>query len=104
MFIRLKESFEAGVERLRWFASILSERIKVELAVIKLLWSSSDLEKRREELLKQMGKRVFELRGAGEVNLAEDVKISRPLKELEAVEAELEGLRRQVSEIGEVEQ
>lgn len=104
MIIKVKESFEAGMERLRWLASVLSERIKVEMAVVKLLWTSSDLEKKREELVRRIGERMFELRGAGDVDVFSDRKISQTLKELEGLDAELQKMKKKVSEIGEVEQ
>lgn len=104
MIVRLKRSFDAGVEKVRWFSSLISERLKVEVAIVKLLWESNDLEKNRAALKRSIGERVFELRGRQDVNLLKDTKIRQALAELERLETELKDIESKVSEIGKVEE
>ena len=36
MIKKLKENFENGVEKIKWFASLLSDRLKIELSVMEM--------------------------------------------------------------------
>lgn len=101
--MKLKSSFDAGIEKLKWLAALLGERLKVEVAVVKLLTRSRELEKSRDDLLRSMGERVFELRGRVEADVLGDSKVKKALGELEKLDAEIEGLKGKVSEIGKAE-
>jgi len=103
MLGRLKDSFDAGVEKIRWFSSLFSERLKVEMAVMKLLKQANDLKKKRDELTRTIGERVFELRNRQHVSLLKDAKIKQAIKELEKLDSEIEELNSRVSDIGKVE-
>jgi hypothetical protein len=103
MLYKIKKSLEDGWGRLKWFSSILSERIKVEIAVIKLLRESADLEKERERLVMDIGERTFELRASKDISIYVDPKVASALKELEAVDGKLIELKSQATEIGEVD-
>ncbi len=100
---KLKKSYEAGVEKVKWFASIFSERLKVEAAVIKLLKESGKVEKQRDLLVKSIGERVFELRGRADVDVFTDTGIRQALDELEKLDAEMRELKSRASEIGRVD-
>ena len=103
MLERLKGSFNSGVEKVRLLASIISERVKVEIAVTKLLWKTGDLEKKRDGLAKSIGERVFDLRGRPEVNPLADHKVRKAVSELEKVTAEITELKSRAPEIGRAE-
>jgi hypothetical protein len=103
MLYKIKKSLDDGWGKLRWFSSILSERIKVEIAVIKLLRESADLEKDRDRLVMEIGERVFELRASKDISIYVDPKVASRLKELEEVEGKLVELKSRATEIGEVE-
>lgn len=103
MLLRFKKSLDEGVVKVRWFSSLLTERLKVEMAVIKLFRESDGLEKKRRELIEGIGERVFELRGRREMDILKDPEIKTALKELEPLEEELHELKEKVSEIGKVE-
>jgi hypothetical protein len=104
MFIvKLKESFDSGVERVKRMASLLSERLKVEAAVIKLLRESGDLERKRASLVKEIGERVFDLRGRGGIDVYEDGIVKQTLGELEKLDAEITEIKTKASEISKIE-
>ncbi len=100
---KLKKSYDAGVEKIKWFASIFSERLKVEAAVIKLLKESGKVEKQRDLLVRSIGERVFELRGRVDVDVFTDTGIRQALDELEKLDAEIRELKSRASEIGRVD-
>lgn len=103
MLIGLKKSLDEGIGKVRWASSLLTERLKVEMAVIKLLRESDGLEKRRSELIADIGERVFELRDRKEIDILKDPKIMAALKELKPLDDELHELREKASEIGKAE-
>ena len=93
MIERIKKNLEDGVDKVKWYSSILSERLKVESAVIRLMRDSTDLQKKRSRLLEDIGSRVFELRRSPELNLVEDRTLAGIIKEVEALDEEIETLR-----------
>jgi hypothetical protein len=100
MLAKVKNSFAEGLVTLRWFASVLGERLKAEAAVIRLLWESHAVERKRDELMRRLGERVFELRKVEGVNIYQDRKSIETLKEVEGLESEIKGLRKRASELG----
>jgi seryl-tRNA synthetase len=103
MLLRFRKNLDEGIGKVRWFSSLLTERLKVEMAVIKLLKESDGLEKRRSELIEDIGERVFELRDRKDMDIIKDPKIKAALKELEPLEKELHELKEKASEIGKAE-
>ncbi len=104
MFIvKLKESFDSGIERIKRLGSLLSERLKVEAAVIKLIRESDNLERKRASLVKEIGERVFDLRGRGGIDVYEDGIVKQTLGELEKLDAEITEIKKKASEISKVE-
>ncbi len=101
MFNSLKKDFEVGIERIKWFASLLSERIRVEITVFKLLYKSEELKKRREELLKKIGEEAYETRGKGK-NLYANREVAEAIRELEALDPEIKETIEKVSDISKI--
>ncbi len=102
MFQRVRENFRKGMDKIRWFATVLSERLKIEIAVMKLLFQSDEMEKHREDLLKALGRRVYELRSSPDKNILKDKTVSGTLEEIEKIEKNIDELKQKVSEISSV--
>jgi seryl-tRNA synthetase len=102
MLKRLKENFEGGLEKIKWFSSLLSERIKIEYSVIKLLYHSEQMEKKRDELIKKIGNRVYELKKYSDARVLKDGIISEALNEIEKIEKEIESTKKKASEISNI--
>lgn len=102
MLKRLRENFESGIEKIKWFSSLLSERIKVEYSVIKLLQQSEQLEKKKDELMKKIGKRVYEMKGYSNIHILKDSIISDTLSEIEKIDKEIESTKKKASEISNI--
>lgn len=100
MLKRLKTSFDRGVEKIRWFSSVLSERIKIEFLVIKLLFQSDKMEKKRDELLNKIGQRVYEMKDNSDRQVLKDRVISEALNEIELINSEIETTKKKAAEIG----
>jgi seryl-tRNA synthetase len=104
MLKRLKDNFESGLEKLKWFSSLLSERVKVEISVMKLLHQSEQMEKKRDDLLKTIGRRVYELKEHSDRQILKDASITEALGEIEKIDTEIESMKKKASEISKVEE
>jgi hypothetical protein len=85
---RVKKDFENGIKKLKWFATLLSERVRIEIAIFKLLYKSEELKKKRDELLRQIGEEVYEIRDKGK-NVYSSKEVLAAIKSLEAIEPEI---------------
>jgi hypothetical protein len=99
MWKKLKENFDRGIEKIKWFSILLSDRIKTEYSVIKLLYQSEQMKKKRDELLKTIGERIYELKGHSDRSLLKDRVIADALDELDKINSEIESTKKKASEI-----
>lgn len=103
MIEKIKSSLDSGVGKVKGFANLFSDRLKVEAAVIKLMKEAGGLEKEKEAQFKTIGERVFQLRGGGEVNVFEDLMIRQTLDRIEKLDAEIAEIKKRASDISRVE-
>jgi seryl-tRNA synthetase len=101
MFGRIKKDFEEGIKKLQWFASLLSERMRIEMMVFRLLYKSEELKKRRDELMQKIGEEVYAMRGK-EKNIYAIREISGAIKELETLEPQIRETIEKASEISKI--
>ncbi|MFZ3138961.1 MAG: hypothetical protein WA126_16390 [Thermodesulfovibrionales bacterium] len=99
MIKRLKTNFDTGVEKIKWFSSILSDRLKIEFSLIKLLYQSDQLEKKRDELMKNIGRRVYELKETSDRSILKDRVIMDALNEIAKIDSDIESTKKKASEI-----
>ncbi|MBM4145690.1 MAG: hypothetical protein FJ240_05365 [Nitrospira sp.] len=99
MIKRLRTNFDTGVEKIKWFSSILSDRLKIEFSLIKLLYQSDQLEKKRDELMKSIGSRVCELKESSERSILKDRFIMDAMDEIAKIDSEIESTKKKASEI-----
>lgn len=88
MIEQVRRNFSSGVEKIRWYSELLGERIKVEMAVIKLMGKAEKLKKERDKLARSIGERIFELR-AELPDTCKDEFIKNILVDMEMVNEEL---------------
>ncbi|HAM52908.1 MAG TPA: hypothetical protein DCP92_20255 [Nitrospiraceae bacterium] len=103
MWKRIKDNFDSGMGKMRWFSSLLNERMKIEFALMHLLYQSTEMEKKRAELMKTIGERVYELRNGPARLVLGDPVIMETFRKLETLDAEMEDLRKRASEISRIE-
>ena len=103
MWKRIKNNFDSGIERIKWFSSILSERMKIEFSVIKLVSDRDKKEKERAEKMRLIGERVFEVKEQHDKNVLKDKVITSAISEIEKLNSEIEDINEKVSEISKVE-
>ncbi len=99
MWKKLKENFERGIEKMKWFSILLSDRLKIEYSVMKLLYQSEQMQKKRDELMKTIGQRIYELKEHSDRYILKDRVIADALSELEKISSEIESTKKKASEI-----
>lgn len=104
MLKKIKDSFDGGVEKIKWFSSLLSDRVKVELSVMKLLYQSDQLERRKEDLMRAIGRRVLEMKEHPDRQILKDRIIADALAEIEQIINEIELTRKRASDISKIEE
>jgi len=82
MINKVKDSFNTGLMRVKWIATLVAERTKAETSVVKLLYESSKLESKIDDLYRDIGKRVVELKEKGEKEVYQDFIVQQALNEL----------------------
>jgi hypothetical protein len=102
MLQRLLENFRKGIARTKWVASVFTERVRIEITIIKLLYRSDEMDKKREELLKTIGQRVYDSRTIPDKDIFKDRVVIDALTEIENIERNIGELRQRIAEIGSV--
>ena len=88
MIGRVKKDFESGIKKVKWFATLLSERVRIEIAIFKLLYKTEELKEKRDKLLRQIGEEVYEMRDRGK-NVFSNKEVLAAIKSLESIEPEI---------------
>jgi seryl-tRNA synthetase len=102
MLKRAVDSFKQGIGRIKWFSSVVSARLKIEIAIIKLLHRSDTVQKQREELIRAIGERVFELGTNQDRNVYRDRTVHDALNKIRDLEKEIEELNRRMHDVSSV--
>jgi hypothetical protein len=102
MFKRVKDNFRQGIDRIRWFSTLFAERVKIEIAIIKLLYQSDEMDKRKAEILRSIGQRVYDFKGNPEKSFLKDRVVIEAVTEIEKIERDVEDLRQKVSDMSRV--
>jgi len=102
MLKNVYENLKNGIGKIKWFATLFSERMNIEIAIFKLLYQSDEMAKKREVLLKIIGERVIELKGHSEKNIFRDSDIAGALEEIEKLDKNINDLKSKASDISRV--
>ncbi|MBI5025632.1 MAG: hypothetical protein HZC12_02665 [Nitrospirae bacterium] len=100
MWEKIRKNFKEGLDSLKWFAAFLAERTKAETSMARLLYESNKLEKKMDELYRDVGKRVFDLREKGEKVELKDPIILQSLDEIIRLRQEIEDCKSKSRELG----
>jgi hypothetical protein len=102
MIKKIYENFKKGIEKIKWFATLFSERINIEIAIFKLLRQSDEMAKERDGHLKAIGERVVALKGHGEKSVFRDSVVAEALDDIEQIDKKMDDLRHKASELSRV--
>jgi len=98
MIETIKKDFLQGLKTFKFWASLLSERVKVELNVLKLIGEINRLVLKRDELLKIVGKEVYNS-WSSLLEIKENEKIANSVRQIRELETEIEDKRKKLAEL-----
>jgi gas vesicle protein len=102
MINKVKDSFNTGLMRVKWIATLVAERTKAETSVVKLLYESSKLESKIDDLYRDIGKRVIELKEKGEKEVYQDFIVQQALNELKDLREAVKDYGKQAKNINKL--
>lgn len=94
MIETVKKDFLQGLKTFKFWAQVLSERVKIEINILRLLGEINKLTEKKDELLKEIGKEVYE-----NPEITKIEKISGLIKQIKEFEALLEEKRKKLAEL-----
>ena len=95
MIDKVKKSLTTGVTRAKWIATFVAERTKAETSVARLLYESSKLESKMDDIYRDIGKRVAELKEKGEESVLSDFIVQQALDEVKSLKETVDDCRNQ---------
>lgn len=102
MINKVKDSFNTGLMRVKWIATFVAERTRAETSVVKLLYESSKLESKIDDLYRDIGKRVLELKEKGEQEVYQDFIIQQALSEVKDLKNAVKDYSKQANKINKL--
>lgn len=103
MLEKIRDNFISGIEKVKWFSTLFSERVKVEVAVVRLINESRVIESKKNDALKALGMRVFEMRNQEGLDILKDGRIKDAMKNIEKLNKDIEEIMKRISEVQSVE-
>lgn len=102
MLDMVRENIKRAWTKFLGWSGLISERVRVEIAVIGIIQEIKRIDERIEEIYKTVGKRFFELKQMQEKNILKDEEITNCLIEIQRLLKEKESLIKRASEITEI--
>ncbi|MGO9377103.1 MAG: hypothetical protein ACLPN1_10560 [Dissulfurispiraceae bacterium] len=98
MYARIKYDLNEGFSKFKWFARLLSERIRIELTVFRLLHQSEELKKKRDVLIRKIGEEAYRIHKSDNI-IHPNKDMLDALKEVDALEPQIKETIDKASEI-----
>lgn len=102
-WLQIKEWFRNGIEKIKWFASLIGSRLQIEIALIKTLNSIETLRRERDGYLLRLGERVAKIKESPQHDVFTDPEIKSLFTEIERLNREIEGLRSNANDLSSLE-
>jgi PHP family Zn ribbon phosphoesterase len=98
MLEKVRKSFQEGVKSVKWFAAFIAERTRAEASVARLLYESSKLENRLDDLYRDIGKRVQELKDKEDKEVLKDFIVLQTLNEIKKLKEDIEDYKKRAQD------
>jgi PHP family Zn ribbon phosphoesterase len=98
MLDRIKKSFQEGIKSVKWFAVFVTERTKAEASMARLLYECNKLETRLDQLYRDIGKRVLELKDKEDKDVYKDFIVLQTLNEIKNLKEAIEDYRKRAED------
>ena len=103
MIDRVKNNLATGLTRVKWIATFLAERTRAGTSVAKLLYESSKIGERIDDLYRDIGRRVMELKEKGEdKDVYSDFIVQQALDEIRNLKENVNDYKKQARNINKI--
>lgn len=99
---RIRDSLTTGVNRVKWIAKFVAERTKAETSIAKFLYESSKLENKMDDLYRDIGKRVMELKDMEDKDVFKDFIVQQALDEIRNLRETVDDYKKQATDINKL--
>jgi hypothetical protein len=99
LWSELKDDFQSGMERLKWASTFISDRLKTDIVLFKLLNKITELEKSKTALYAEIGQKVHELNRLSPLDVCTHPGISKNLRSVSEIDSMIEELKKQASAV-----
>lgn len=102
MIDRIRRSLNKGLDQVRWVATFLAERTKSETEIAKLLFESSRIEGKIDDLYTDIGRRIVELKEKGEKSVWKDFVVQKALDDIKHLRETSEEFKNQARSLNKL--
>ena len=103
MIDRVKNNLATGLTRAKWIATFLAERTRAGTSVAKLLYESSKLGERIDDLYREIGQRVMELKEKdGDKDVYSDFIVQKALDEIRNLKEDVDDYKDQARKVNKI--
>ncbi len=103
MIDRVKNNLATGLTRAKWIATFLAERTRAGTSVAKLLYESSKLAERIDDLYRDIGRRVMELKEKdGDKDVYSDFIVQKALDEIRNLKEDVDDYKNQARNVNKI--
>ena len=103
MINRVKNNLATGLARAKWIATFLAERTRAGTSAAKFLYESSKLGERIDDLYKEIGQRVMELKEKdGEKDVYSDFIVQKALDEIRNLKEDVDDYKNQARDVNKI--
>jgi len=99
MLTTIRRSLRGGIDKIKWMSAFLAERTKAETSIARLLYESSRIEDRIDDLYRDIGKRIYELDEKGEATGLKDFLIRRSIDEIRDLKSRIKDYKEKAREL-----
>ncbi|MGC2424563.1 MAG: hypothetical protein WA666_09445 [Nitrospirota bacterium] len=96
---RVKKSMDGGIEKVMGVSKVISERMRIEAAIARLLIDKGGLEIKEEKACKRLGERVYFLWEQKSHGVMKDQDVLQALTEITEVREEIASIKLNIQKI-----
>jgi len=104
MIDKIRISVKEGMKRVKWLTMFLAERTRAETEIGKLMFESSKLESKLDNLYIDIGKRVLELHQKGDKSVFNDFIIQQAIAEIKDLKEAIDDYKKQARELSDIQE
>lgn len=98
----IKKDLINGLRTFKFWAQTLSDRLKVEINILKLLSEINKLNEEKDKLLIDLGNQIYKS-GKTTFNLSDDENLMAILRKIKEIELEIDNKKKKISDFGAID-